>query len=222
MFYLDNISAEDIGVYAEEETFLSRAPINYEEIKIDGKHGSEFVEKGFGNVVGKLRLFVKDQNKLDYAKSMFAGKRELKYNGRISTIRFYDINEVSRLGTIQELNVRFIRDPFWLKSNDQYVECQQNIVNEGNYDAQPIIKLVGSANNTVDISINGIRFVYKFDSNTEVEIDCKKQEETYNGISKSSNIEIGFKYPFLVPGNNTVTVNSGTAKIYVKKKDVWL
>lgn len=222
MFYLDSISAEDIGVYAEEENFLSRAPINYEEIKIDGKHGSEFIEKGFGNVVGKIRLFVKDKNKLDYAKSMFTGKRELKHNNRITTIRFYDINEVSRLGTIQELNVRFIRAPFWYKSNDQYVECKQNIVNEGNFDAQPIIKLVGSANSAVDISINGTRFVYKFDNNTEVEIDCKKQEETCNGVSKSSNMEIGFKYPILAPGNNTVIVNSGTANIYVKKKDVWL
>lgn len=222
MFYLDGISAEEIGFMAEEENFLSRASINYEEIKIDGKHGSEFVEKNYENVSNTLRAFVKDKSKLDYVKQMLTGVRILTFQGRKTKIRFYDINEVSRLGTIQELNVKYIRDPFWYKENDEYLACTTSVTNEGNEIAQPIIKLVGTVNTSVDITVNDVRFIYNFDEDAEVEIDCKKQTELFEGISKSLNIEIGFRYPSLVPGENTITVHSGLAEIYIKQKDVWL
>lgn len=222
MFLLDGISATDIGVMAEEETFLSRAPISYEEIAIDGRHGSNFVEKNYSNVVGSLRLFLVNLEKLDYAKAMFTGKRVLTHEGRTTNIRFYDINEVSRLGRIKVLTVRYIRDPFWYKADDDYVLCQNSVENEGNVMAYPAIKLVGTANTLVDITIGSVRFTYTFDDDAEVVIDCADQTETYSNLCKSKQINIGFEYPTVSPGTNPISVHSGSVQIYMKKKDAWL
>ena len=222
MFYLDGISAEEIGLMAEEENFLSRAPINYEEIQIDGKHGSEFVIKNYQNVINSLRAFIIDKSKIDNVKRMLSGKRTLIFNGRKTMIHFYETNEISRLGNIQEINAKYIRDPFWYKENDEYELCSSTVNNEGNEVSQPIIKLVGTSNTSIDITINNTRFIYKFDHDNKVEIDCKLQTEKYDGLSKSRNIEIGFEYPYLNPGVNQIIVHSGSVQVYVKRKDVWL
>lgn len=222
MFLLDNISAKDIGVMAEDETFLSRAPINYEEIEIEGKHGSDFIEKNYSNLVGSLKLFLVDATKLDFAKEMFTGLRTLTHNERITTIRFYDVNEISRLGNIKVLSVKYTRAPFWHKADDEYVLCESTVTNEGNTVSYPSIKLVGVANQLVDLTIGKIRFTYKFDNHNEVFIDCAEQTETCEGLSKSKQINIGYEYPTLMPGENWITVHSGTVQVYFMKKDAWL
>ena len=74
----------------------------------------------------------------------------------------------------------------------------------------------------MDRLVLGRNSIYNFDEDSEVIIDCAKQTETCEGISKSRNMEIGFNYPSLLPGNNNIVINSGNAKIYVLRKDVWL
>lgn len=93
------------------------------------------------------------------------------------------------------------------------------MINEGNIYSKPTIKLTGSG--TVDMSINGTRFKYTF-TDPYVEIDCDRMKETYNGLSRSRNIELGLEYPHLIPGNNPVVIYSGICTIQMKRKDRWL
>lgn len=222
MFLLDNINVKEIGVMVEEETFLSRAPINYEEVKIEGKHGSVFIEKNYNNLVGTLKLFLIDATKLDYVKELFTGMRTLTHNQRITTIRFYDTNEINRLGNINVLSVKFTRAPFWYKANDEYTLCESNVRNDGNINSYPMIKLVGVANQSIDLTIGKVRFIYNFDNDNEVVIDSAEQTEMYLGLSKSKRINIGYEYPTLVPGVNEITIHSGSVQVYIMKKDAWL
>ena len=219
MFYIDNISSEDLMIYASNEDFLSRAPINYEEIQIDGKHGSQFIEKNYMNKVGSTKIYLQSDN-LDELFPLFTGKHELKVNDRVTEIYFYDILETSRYSKHNAFGVNYIRAPFWYKAEDDFVLCTDKVTNEGNVESQPIIKLVGSGK--VDVTVGTVRFVYDFGDETEVIIDCKEMKETYDGLSRSKNMEIGFKYPVLVPGDNLITVNSGDVEIYIKRKDAWL
>lgn len=219
MFYIDNKSNEKLMLYASNEDFLSRAPINYEEIQIDGKHGSDFVEKNYMNVVGSTKIYAQSDN-LDELYTLFTGKHKLKVEEKETNIYFYDTLSTSRYGRYNGFSVNYIRDPFWYKANDDYVKCTDSVTNEGNVVSQPIVKLVGTGK--IDVTIGTIRFIYDFGDDTEVIIDCKEQSEMFNGLSRSKNIEIGFEYPSLVPGDNAVMVHSGTVEVYIKRKDAWL
>ena len=76
---------------------------------------------------------------------------------------------------------------------------------------------------SVDITIGNVRFKYNFPENeTYVEIDCKKKEAVYEELNRNRQLEIGYEFPKLEIGNNSITLNSGDCTIKVKRKDRWL
>ena len=52
----------------------------------------------------------------------------------------------------------------------------------------------------------------------------KAYEKTvvYEGLNRSRNLEIGYKYPKLEVGNNAIVIHSGSATVKIKRKDRWL
>ncbi len=220
MFYLNGISNIELGVIALEEDFLSVAAIRYNEISIEGRDGLLYEKNGRADVIYNIALQVLNINKLDDLKSFFNGTIELKFRNRITYFNVYDECVITRNASSVIFNLPIIRHPFWYASNDVYQMVQNEVANTGNELAKPIVKLIGSG--SVDLTINGTRFIYHFDEDKEVVIDCDKKTETFEGISKSKNIEIGFNYPILIPGSNIVTVHDGVVEIHIKRKDCWL
>lgn len=221
MFYIDNISSEDMHIFAEKEDFLSRASIDYEEIKIEGKDGEDLIEKNYLNVMGEITIYLQTNN-LDKLYPLFTGKHILRVEDKETSIYFYDMAETFRYGSNNAFSLGYIRSPFWHIYNDSYVIVSDKVVNDGNVYSRPIIKLTGSPNTDVDLTIAGVRFKYHFDMDDCVTIDCNTMEETYEGISKSKNIEIGFDYPKLKVGDNEIFIHSGKVIIEMKRKDSWL
>lgn len=220
MFFIDGMSSLELGVIAEEEDFEQRAPILYDEQSVEGKDGSIFTAKNFGNVSSSLVLQVIKKNKLDDVYKIFTGKRNISYRGRKTVFYFYDQLETSRFGTIKKVKVPYIREPFWYLQNDSEVLIKDTVYNGGNVDSAPLIHLVG--NGDVDISINDIRFQYTFDDDGYVYIDCEEKKEYTEKGSKSKNLKIGFAYPCLSPGINSVVIHSGLCEIYMCRKERWL
>lgn len=219
MFYIDGVSNIALGVIAEEEDFEQRAPLLYDSYSIDGKDGNIFVEKNYGNVSSSLSLQLVNLKKLDEVYQMFTGKRTVTFKGKKAMFYFYDQLETSRFGTIKVIKAPYIRDPFWYLETDSEYQVDNNIYNGGNVYSRPLIKLIGTG--TVDISINDVRFQYTFDSDGYVYIDCDEMIEYTDKGSKSKNIRIGFEYPMLNPGNNTLKIHSGKCDVYVQRKDRW-
>lgn len=223
MFYFKGISNEDMQVVAEEENFLSRAPLRIEEIITDGLSGSSFNILGYDNVVIPLKIYLLDKSKEDDVLAWLNGEGTLEYNGRITTAYFWDAISLVRASNIKTIETTFVRAPFWFDANDRYEKITKPyVINRGNTDAYPMIKLCGKSKEKVDISIGDIRFDYTFDDTGYVEIDCINKKEYAHGISKSKQISINFDYPILSTGRNKITVHSGKVDIYVKRKDCWL
>ena len=44
----------------------------------------------------------------------------------------------------------------------------------------------------------------------------------YEGLNRNRQLEIGYEFPKLNVGNNTIVVHSGDATIKIKRKDRWL
>lgn len=223
MFKFKGISSKDMQVVIEEEEhFITRAQQRYEVIEIEGKDGALFDELGYSYVERPIYVQCLNIDKIDDILSWLNGSGEFEYKDRVTTARFYSELEPQRNACIRIIDTTFIREPFWYKSQDNYIKIEDIVKNEGNIESRPIIKLEKTTSNEVDITINGIRFKYNFGQDTYVEIDCEEKTIKYEGFNRNRQMKITYDFPKLKIGNNTVTINSGTCNIKAKRKDRWL
>lgn len=223
MFVFNNISSKDMEVIIEEEEhFLAKASQRYVRTEIEGKNGALFEEQGYTVVERPMKVQILNINKLDKILAWLNGVGILEYKGRITKARFYNEINPIRTANIKVAEISFIRDPFWNKKRDKFIEVTNIIMNEGNIYAEPIIRLEKNTSDSIDITINDVRFIYNFNNEEYVEIDCENQTVEYEKINRNRQIEIGYKFPTIEPGENQIIIHSGDAKIQIKRKDRWL
>lgn len=224
MFKFKGISSNEMGVICEEEdnTFIGKASQRYEQIDIEGKNGAIFNPLGYSNIEKNMKLYVRDITKIDKILSWLDGEGILEYKNRITKAYFFSSVEPQRSSAIKTIELPFIRESFWYEKNDYFITVNDNVYNNGNKEVHPIIRLEKNTSDSIELSINDVRFIYNFDEDTIVEIDCEKMNATHEGILKNRNLEIDFDFPILNPGNNKVVVHSGDAIIKIKRKDCWL
>lgn len=224
MFKFKGISSEDMQVIVEEEEhFIAKASQRYEVTEIEGRDGALFDILGYSYIERPIYVQCLNINKIDDILAWLNGEGEFEYKGRKTIARFYSQLEPKRNACIRIIDTTFIRDPFWNKSNDDFMEVTNNIQNEGNIESRPIVRLEkkGTSKN-VDITINDVRFSYDFEDESYVEIDCENKTVLYENLNRFGQIKIGYEFPKLKVGTNEVIKNSGNCTIKVKRKDRWL
>lgn len=222
MFKFKGISSQDMQVVIEEEEhFIARAAQRYEVTEIEGRDGAIFDELGYSYVERPIFVQCLNTDKIDDILAWLNGEGEFEYKGRVTTARFYSQLEPQRAACIRIIDTMFIRDPFWYKAEDDYEEISEEIENTGNIESRPIIKLTKTTSDSVDITINGTRFIYNFFDNF-VEIDCEEKTVECNGLNRSRQLEIGYEFPKLSAGTNLISINSGDCQIEIRRKDRWL
>jgi phage-related protein len=224
MFKFKGISSIDMQVVIEEEEhFLAKAAQRYEVTEIEGRDDAIFDELGYSYIERPIYIQCLNPNRLDDILAWLDGEGDLEYNGRKTKARFYAELEPIRTAGIKIIDTNFIRAPFWEKAEDNYIEVINSIKNEGNKVSRPIIKIERGSSDSIELTLGGVRFKYTFGENdTYVEIDCEKKTTIYEGINRSRNIEIGYKFPKLEVGDNAIVIHKGSAIINVKRKDRWL
>lgn len=223
MFKFKGISSKDMQVVVEEEEhFIARANTRYEITEIEGKDGALFDEKGYSYIERPIRIQCLNIDKMDSILSWLDGEGELEYKGRRTIARFYQELEPQRVAGIRIIDTTFVRNPFWYKADDDFIEVTDSIQNSGNVTSKPLIRLEKGASNEVELTIGDIRFKYDFKGEEYVDIDCEEMSVEYNGLERNRQIKIGYKFPKLKVGVNTISIHSGNAIIKVKRKDRWL
>lgn len=223
MFKFKGISSEDMQVVvAEEEHFIAKAAQRYEVTEIEGKDEAIFDELGYSCVERPIYVQCLNIDKIDDILAWLNGEGELEYKNRITTARFYSELSPERNACIRIIDTNFIRNPFWYDIDDKYVEVTNNIQNNGNIESRPLVRLEKNSSDNVDITINNVRFIYHFNNESYVEIDCKDKTVRHSGLNRFRQIEIGYEFPKLNVGLNTVKLNSGDCTIKVRRKDRWL
>ena len=165
MFVFNNISSEDMEVIVEEEeNFLAKASQRYEQIEIEGKNGAEFDELGYSVIERPIKLQILNIKKLDNIFKWLNGVGILEYKGRITKARFYGEIEAVRTSGIKIAEFTFIRNPFWTKKQDEFITIKDMVVNEGNIYSEPIIRLERKTIDSIDVTINDVRFLYNFNN----------------------------------------------------------
>ena len=223
MFVFNNISSRDMEVIIEEEEhLLGKASQKYIKTEIEGKNGAFFEEQGYTVIEKQMKVQIMNPQKTDMILAWLNGKGILEYKGRITTARFYNEVNPIRAANIKVADVSFIRDPFWNKKRDEYIEIQNIVTNEGNVYSEPVIRIEKNTMDSIDITINDVRFIYNFNDESYVEIDCENQTVEYEHNNRNRQIEMDYKFPTLLPGENKVTIHSGDATIKIRRKDRWL
>lgn len=223
MFKFKGIQSDKMGVIIEEEEhFIAKARQRYETLEIEGKDGAIFESLGYSYIERPIKIQIIDISKLDDILAWLNGVGEFEYKGRKTVARFFSELSPNRSANIKIIDTNFIRDPFWYKADDEYIEIIDKVSNEGNIESRPIIKLEKKDSNSVDLTINNSRFIYDFKEDEYVEIDCDEKTVTYDNLNRNRQIQIDFEFPKLKIGENIVTINSGDCSIKIKRKDRWL
>lgn len=223
MFKFKGISSEDMQVVIEEEeNFIAKAAQRYEITEIEGRDGALFDTLGYSYVERPICVQCLNVDKIDDILAWLDGEGEFEYKGRITKARFYSQLEPERNACIRIIDTTFIRNPFWNKINDDFIEVVNNVQNDGNIESRPIIRLEKGTSDKVDLTVNDVRFLYNFKSEPYVEIDCEEKTVLYNNLNRFRQIEIGYDFPKLKVGKNAIVKNSGDCTIKVKRKDRWL
>lgn len=222
MFKFKGISNVDMKVIPEEENFLGRPSFKIEQIDIDNLDGSILNELGYQNIEIPLKLSILDNSKIDDILSWLNGKGDFEFNGRVCRAYFYGEITPIRNGAIKVIDTSFIRSPFWTIKDDFFVTCDNLVENTGNVYSEPIIRLIRGDSDEVDLTINGVRLKYCFNDENYVDIDCETGNASYENLYRNKNLEIGFEFPKLNPGENSISINSGSCTIQMKRKDRFL
>lgn len=222
-----NIDSEEIeGLIICSEPPISTPAVRIKEIEIDGRDGTIVEKLGYKSYTKSIGIGLKKNADINKIFSYFSGEGDLIFNcenDKVYKAAIYEQINLERLLRLRKGTVTFYCQPGKYKRNDTYVDVKTTVVNEGNTISKPIIKLEKTNNTYIDITINGIRFKYIFDTNDSyVEIDCEEMTALYEGLNRNRNLEIGFKFPSLLPGANKIVVYSGDATIKIKRKDRWL
>lgn len=223
MFVFKGISSTDMEVIVEEEEqFLGKASQRYSQNEIEGRNGASFEEQGYTVIERPIKLQILNIDKLDSIMSWLDGVGTFEYKNRITTARFYNEIDPTRASNIKVADLTFIRDPFWNKKDDDFVEVKDVIYNLGSVYSEPIIRLEKNTSDKVDITVNNVRFEYLFGDEEYVEINSEEKTVLYNELKRDRKIKMGYDFPVLNPGENKLIIHSGDAKVKIRRKDRWL
>ncbi len=133
-------------------------------------------------------------------------------------------NKLKELYSYQEVTHITCEDEIKTTQKVTYsIEPKIEVENKGNIASRPILKLIKTLDDYVDMTINQVRLKYNFLENEDyVEINCENKEVKYDNLNRNRQIEIGYEFPKLNVGNNKITLNSGDCIIETKRKDRWL
>ena len=175
MFKFKGISSKDMQVVIEEEEhFIARAARRYETTEIEGRDGAIFEELGYSYVERPIYVQCLNTDKIDDILAWLDGEGEFEYKDRKTTARFYSQLEPQREGYIRIIDTTFIRDPFWTKLDDEYVEVKER--KDKTTEKSDCIHVEDSSNNVAKINVFGV----------------SKQEtrEGYNLLNVASEFEV--------------------------------
>jgi len=215
------------GLIIQELPSISKPPMRYNAIDVDGRNGDIIDELGYGAYDKTLLIGLANNFDIDQVISFFSGSGTLilsNESDKYYNARILEQIDYVRLLRFKTAEVTFHVQPFKYKVAEDYVEetisSQESITvnNLGNLESEPIIYLYGSGD--VTFTLNGLDvFTINIDEDYVV-VDSSQQNAYFNSVLKNRNMTGDF--PKLQPGENTITWTGTLTKIIIDPKSRWL
>ncbi|ADL53208.1 phage tail domain-containing protein [Clostridium cellulovorans] len=222
--YFNNRTSLGMNLFLEEYPSIPIANEEYEEMKVEGRNGSLYVNKGTysDRKISFNFTILSDQIEIDFDE-VYKWLTEINDNrlvvGRkdkcfiVKKIIFGDLSKEFR--TIGGFNIDFVCEPFRsdLQPTIYAITSSGFKFNyKGNAEAEPLFKVYGNGN--VQLTVNGDTMQINSIS-SYVEIDSKlMQVRNQNGTSKDNDV-LG-DFPLFGYGQNTINYTGSITKIIVE------
>ena len=222
--YFNGRSNLDLNLFLENYPSLPVCNEEFEEVKVEGRNGSLYINKGtyqdkripftFTILSETLDIdFIRVYDWLSEIEDnrLVWGKLDRCY--RVKKVIFSNLEKEFR--SIGEFTVEFVCEPFLEDLTATNYEITSNNFSFnyiGNAPSEPLVKVYGSGN--IQLTINGETMVIS-NVTDYVEIDSKLlQVRNSNGTSKDNDTQGDF--PLFAKGNNTISYVGTVTKITVE------
>jgi len=223
-FTFNNISSAKYGVVLADPWIDPIPATDYVGMDVDGRNGARYYDLHRKDVTKDIACTMRDPQgkRLADVAAWLHGSGYFELNGRRRMMHIYDQIDISRVGwSHKSFTISAILEPFWHAATDTPTEITTTgsgstytaeITNNGDAAARPVFYILCAS--AVDITINGLKFSYA-GGTSALKLDCANCEE-----SDPSAITIGYEYPTLKPGTNTITTTQAVT-FTVYDKDWW-
>lgn len=215
------------GIIVEKIPTITKPKKRYVTHEIEGRNGVLIVDKGtYDTFIVSLSCHFKETNSIDEIKSFLNGFGKLSIDG----VREYeailknqiDFDEVSTSG-FRKFPLQFLCNPIAhdITATDVTIlSSPTTITINQNANTYPVLTIKGSGD--VTIYFNNKRFdLLNLDSSKTYTLDCNAKEIIDNASINCSN-KMKYDFPYLIPGENTITYSGTLTQFKVTYKKAYL
>ena len=216
------------GLLIQELPSISKPPMRYNTIDVDGRDGEIIQELGYGSYEKVLLIGLTKSFDIDQVIKYFSGSGDLVLSNESD--KFYKAKileqiDYERLLKFRTASVIFRVEPYKYKlsetETDVSITSQESVsvTNNGLEVSKPLITLYGSGEitftlNTIDI------FTIDIGDDGSVVVDSDDENAYLGSILKNRNMT--GEFPKLQPGENTITWTGSLTRIKINPRSRWL
>lgn len=209
-------------IYIDTSLAYNKPERLVEAVSVPGRSGDLVVDLGkFSNVLISYPAYIKDSFPTKWA-ALIQRLAPLKGYQRIETsddalhfrmgrVIIPQSPDVVRINQDGFFSLAFDCKPqMYLVSGEEFVAVSSSITNPTAYDAQPIIRVTGNGNFT----LNGVTVTITNNSSNYTDIDCEMMDCYFGSVSKNQYVSFSpNNFPVLAPGANSITTSGVTLQI---------
>ncbi len=210
-FTFKGISASSLGVVLQTMPPITKAPMRYEKVNVDGRDGSVLIPKGYDSYPKPLYIGVKDVSRIDDIIAWLNGSGKLTISNEEG--KYYDATvleqtDFTSLRKFREANAIFEIQPYkYAVANAPLTFTSTlEVNNDGNVPCLPKLTITGTSGCTV--KLDGVAVFTITSIDTSITIDSM-ETNCYIGETLLNRRMIG-DFLEIPTGSHTITV-TGTA-----------
>lgn len=225
-FIFKNINSKDMGIIIDSSPVFTRAPKKIEEIKLDGKNGSLYIDDNlFDTMIRQLSCVIVDKKKdIREIMAWLSGEGPIIFSTELD--KYYEaaiINQIDYTDIARQLYtfpLQIELQPFAYSVEEKKLDIKNHgifNIEKSTYTIFPRIKVYG--NGDIDLNING-RIQKLYNINEYVELDSKL-EIAYKDL-QNKNMDIAGTYLTLEKGNNSIEWTGIVSKVEIYYRECYI
>jgi phage-related protein len=204
-----------MGVLLMSAPDITRAPMRYELVEVNGRDGVEYNSLGYGNYIKELNIGIKKEADIDKILAWLSGKGRLTISNEPD--KYYEVfmlseSVYSKLISFRKAIIPCTCKPFKkavkntpVKLSIEEAKVNSTVINAGSYIAEPTIDV--TVNGDFEIYINGNKFCdILLNEESIITIDSENMECYKNGVKYNRSMK--GEFPVFEPGENSLMIES--------------
>lgn len=215
------------GLLIQELPSISKPPMRYSVMEVDGRDGDIVDELGYGSYDKTLLLGLKANADINQVIKYFSGQGDLilsNESDKYYKAKILEKIDYERLIRYKVATVIFHVEPFKYKVSETVTDLtidneeSLTVTNSGLENSKPLITLYGSGD--VTFTLDGVD-IFTIDIDDDYVVIDSDEQNAYKGSTLKNRNMIG-DFPILNPGANVITWTGTLTRIVVDPKSRWL